>query len=374
MKNLRVFFLLAFACICSIAMAQQNFKSGYVITLSNDTVFGEVQLVGDKEMSEHCVFKEQHGVVKTFTANDINGYCIPKVKYYVSKEFNGKKIFFEFLIKGRLNVYYLRDGKNINQYYIENDSLGMQALPYMEEIRRYEGKGIEKSYGYLYESTKHNGILKLFMQDAPDVAKDIDRMTKPNHESLIKVAKKYHNIVCDGEACIIYKQSKTLKIGVEAFAGTISYNRKRSESIDNTFLPQIGVMGTIWLPREGSNLYFKTGLLLTFLKDIDWINSGYGKQNGEYDLYLAQKKTIYTTIPLILESRFPTNSFIEPKVNVGLNVQIPILLTVRAGVGANFNIGKGIYASIDASGDVGIFNESIDYYSYSLSAGVGIQF
>lgn len=42
---------------CDSVCAQRNFRSGYIITLKQDTVYGQIDFRTDKVNAERCVFK-----------------------------------------------------------------------------------------------------------------------------------------------------------------------------------------------------------------------------------------------------------------------------------------------------------------------------
>jgi len=54
------------------------------------------------------------------------------------------------------------------------------------------------------------------LQDCPDIANEIQN-TRPNHASLIKLTKDYHEKMCNSESCIIYERGNTslkVKFGI----------------------------------------------------------------------------------------------------------------------------------------------------------------
>jgi len=184
----------------NLVYAQTDFRAGYVLNYDGDTLFGEIDYRGDYLMSQLCRFRKSGAdSAIRFTPDDISGYRFENSKYFVSKEIDGKKIFVEYLIKGKVNVYFSKTGE-FAQYCAEKDNSGLTAMPYEEEIRSFGDKR------YFYESKKHVGILGYFMQDAPSLRGRINKMKKPEHKNLVKLAEDYHNIVCKDEKCVIYEK------------------------------------------------------------------------------------------------------------------------------------------------------------------------
>ena len=87
LKRVSVIFLLFFICLVS-AHAQDHYRSGFVITMSNDTLKG---LVNDKETAQSpqtIQFKENESAApKTYTTADIKGFATSRGVYFESKHF-----------------------------------------------------------------------------------------------------------------------------------------------------------------------------------------------------------------------------------------------------------------------------------------------
>jgi hypothetical protein len=110
MKGL-LLFLLIFTQF--VAFSQSNFKEGYLITLTNDTVYGLIDFRTDYTNAEVCRFmKSPDAAVETYLPGSIAGYrFVAEGKYYVSKkvvfENLNQTYFLEFLLQGLRNLYYL---------------------------------------------------------------------------------------------------------------------------------------------------------------------------------------------------------------------------------------------------------------------------
>ena len=340
--------LVSFVFISVCLNAQTFFKPGYVIKSVGDTLFGEVDYRGGNRMSKICTYRHNaKDSVRHFSPEEILGYRFPESKYYISKEVDGEKVFLEFLINGRMNVYYLKDERGEDHYYIEKDSLGLAEIPYEEGLRKREGQGQE----YLYTSTRHFGLLALYMQDAKGMQPEIMKLKKPDHNNLIALAKDYHNAVCNGDKCIIYeKKLSPIKVGFEAVIGQMF--------VDNYILgkfnfSQAGILAHIWMPLVNENLYLKTGILLPLGKQEDPLDYGF-------------------EIPFQIEYVYP-HGILRPKFAIGTNLPfltidltpgVNVKLTKWLFLTANFNIGLLPYNPTDSNGFL-----KISRYSTSFSTG-----
>ncbi len=312
--------ILGFLFTAKLVNAQTDYRDGYVITLNNDTLKGKIDYRGDLTMGEICRFKTDTGEEIKYSPNDIAAYRINDSKYFVSKEFNGKKVFLEFLIEGKINIYYHRDNKG-DHYFLKKEDTKIVEIPYENGIK------YKDNVPYMYESTKHIGLLNYFFQDAPELKSKISKIGKPDHEKLIKLAEDYQNIVCKDSTCIIYEKKKPfMKISIEAMAGVAKFKEIDDSDIhtdiqNNKYYFMQGVMADFWIPRMNEKIYFRTGLLYS------QVNNTLGKKSTFIDIplqigYLAPNS--YRIRPSFsLDLLSPTYTFglavkINKRVNLGI--------------------------------------------------------
>ena len=348
MKNTYIL-VVVFILFSSLSEAQTYFKPGYVIKSEGDTLFGEVDYRGDIRMSKICTFRRNaKDSVHHFSPDDIIGYRFRDSKYFISKMVDGKKVFLEFLINGRVNIYYLKDYMGEDHFFIEKDSLGFAELPFVEGIRERGGQE------YLYSSTKHIGLLNYYMQDAKGLQAEILKLKKPKHDNLIALAKDYHNAVCKGDKCIIYEKKLPLfKVGLEFEGGQIYINDDLYGKIN---FSQVGILAHVWMPLVNENLFLKTGILFTTTKR----NIGQDISNAPL-----------VEIPFQIEYVYP-HGIIRPKFAIGTNLPYT---TLDLSPGVDIRLAKWLFLTVS-------FNAALypgsDYnapykirmYSQSISSGL----
>lgn len=338
--NLRYVLLIVVSCLVEILYAQTGYRSGYVIKSEGDTLFGLIDFRSEIKMCEGCEFKLNDSTATiTFTPDKIMGYRFTDGKYFVRKKVNNKVVFLEFLIKGRVNIYYSTDIYS-DHYYVEKDSFGLMELPYKEE---YKIKGDRELF---VQSKAHIGLLSYYMQDAPGIESQILSIKKPETTNLITLAKNYHNAVCDGEKCIIYEQKPpAFKMNLEVCGGLINIANELVQKKSTYF--NGGVLAHFWMPNLSENVYLRTGFL-----------------NG---------------LPLQIEYFYPLKGVIQPKAAVGV-LLFPVdyaLIPFPSGMlGVNFKIDKRFYMSLNY--DLCFFSkyivvpESIIFHSLMLGINVVI--
>jgi hypothetical protein len=358
-RYMKSYLFIFFLCLIDseLAFSQSDFRPGYIIQLNGDTVYGEIDYRGDLQMGKKCSFRpEKEETVTVYTPGDIAAFRFTDSKFFVSKNVKGANYFLEFLINGKINIYYLRD--EVKEYYfLEKQGLDIVEIPYQEGIRDVLDPGSLTSSPYdhplphYYSTTKHIGLLKVYMQDADNFESRIEKVKKPDHNSLIHLAEDYHNNVCKDESCIIYERKvPAIKIHPQLVVGLINYENVM-DLVDKYYLSG-GLIIHMWLPRTNEKLFFKTGLIIS-------------------EIAVDNEKGKLFKIPVQLEYQFPMK-VIRPKLAIGVNLYTPFYQSVAFGGGVNIKLIKSLFLSIDSDID---FNTSQfplwpkDLLSYSLVGG-----
>ena len=328
--------------------AQDGYKGGYILSLKGDTIKGLLLVQKSSSASENCVFKSgADGADKIYKPGDIIGYKYSDGKYYISKEISidsttKKLVFLEFLIKGMVNVYYYVD--NTEHYYIEKQANDLMELTEQERVHIPDGSDLKDNTRYIIPS-KFKGKLTYMMQDCPSLMSEIQR-TRPNHNSLIKLSKDYHNKMCSTESCIVYETVNTsskFKFGLLAgFSGNkFNFGNRMTSNFGNNF--QVGAtmkVSNFLMFNERINL---KGSIL-FEKDL---NSYTFTICDDVPSYYV----IYNNVPYQLNKTNNSLAYIpsiKAKLNV-MDIKIPITLNY------DVNISKGIILNYG----IGISNKII---------------
>lgn len=306
--KLATFLFLYLSCIL-VATAQSDFKPGYIITLEEDTIYGTLDLRSNQTMHTKCDFiTEGDNVTTTYLPEEILAYRFTDGKYYTSKEIDNSMIFLEFLLEGEINLYIISDnGADI--YYIEKENTIIE-LPYSSEI-------IENENGiYEQHSTRHIGIMKYYMNDAPQLNSKIENLKTPDRRGLIKLTKDYHDITCDGETCIIYEKSKSkfkvdfnLATGMGFYKNSIDKNLKYSTQV-------YGLTADVFLTNTSEKFFIRIGVMH---------HRAVSKDKGTVHIYKEGTVKFRTTVPdsdtyfpLQLGYKFPREYRIRPAIALSL--------------------------------------------------------
>ena len=190
--------------ICAgLLKAQTDFRPGFIVTISGDSLKGMIDYRGDMLMSRICKFKSNDNEILEYSPGDIIAFRLNDGKCYISKDVNGEDFFLECLIKGRVSIYYRRDNEG-DHYYVDKEDLKLAEIPCEEGLRNVDGKSV------MYKSAKHYGILNYYMQDAPEVRSRIENIKEPERQNLIKLTEDYHKAIGEGDRYIIYEKKTAI--------------------------------------------------------------------------------------------------------------------------------------------------------------------
>lgn len=195
-----------------VVNGQINFKRGYVITNTNDTIYGRINDKGGYRNAKICVFKAKNKPIDKFTPRDIKAYQMFNDKYYVSKRVyvRGvyKQVFIDVLLKGEVSLYHHWRNQDM-AYYIEKKNSKMVGLANQDVLLRYKPEtNISVVYSPTY--TLHNRVyrdtLRSVFSDSKKIQDQIQRV-EYDPKSLSKITKAYIHEVCKGNNCINYERN-----------------------------------------------------------------------------------------------------------------------------------------------------------------------
>ncbi|MEQ8360196.1 MAG: hypothetical protein RH860_11960 [Cytophagales bacterium] len=312
------------------SLAQSQFKEARLILNSGDSLKGLIDYRGDYLMARECRFKsDEKSEISVYNPYEIIAFWFKDSKYFISKNYNSDRYFFEFLVDGQMDVLYLRESGEGN-YFIGKDSLALIKLPYKKGLR------FKNETAYAYESTIHNGILKLYTNDQPTLEKNINSIKSPNHKNLISFARNYHDLSCESEDCIVYeKKSGKINFGLELISAYTIFVNNNSDLVERTYfaqnsLMQYGFIIHLWMPRTSEKIFLRTGYSLMYVNN-------------------SEVEGIVGKMPLMIEYQYPKYK-IRPRFAYGLNFYRPHGHT--AGLNTGFNVILSKYLNLTFNYDL----------------------
>ena len=284
MKHLiHLFYTILILCALSIfslnaqvaSAPKYNFLRGTIITNSHSE--SKVYISQDfyEDYVKCCYIKSRNDSLKEYLPGEIIGYRFAEDgKFFISKEVptaSGNKVYFlEQLVKGKGNLYFLRN--EMDHYYLETDSNKLMELT--EPVNYNENKN-----GFIVKKPlKYYGRLRFLLSKRPELYPDIDK-TGLNHKDLIKLVNDYNLRMGKIDESYIYEYKfRPIITRIEVAAG-IAYNNFNFLTVKSDYSQGIEMGCNIELYNffPGSdNQVFKTGLFLQQFSKYNFHSHGYG--------------------------------------------------------------------------------------------------
>ena len=197
MRTLILSFLLMLAT--GIGYAQKNLREGIVITLTGDTLHGDIDYRTDAINAKQCVFYADGAKeAKTYLPGEITAYrFLDNGRYYVSRtvptedKLFEQTLFLEYLVRGQMSVYYL-PVINGGLFYFENEEgeLAVSRSTPRNATKEERRDALNEAYAILNGSTKAREILW-------------EKGLSPQNATQLTAA--YNNEVCPDGQCEIFK-------------------------------------------------------------------------------------------------------------------------------------------------------------------------
>ncbi len=276
------------------ALSQGDYREGYIITHSKDTVFGEVSFASAQKSYQFCDFKKGNNKVR-YTPAQVQGYGFVNGRAYSSQIV--EEAFVETLVLGELSLY-----KFEYAFYVKKGDT-IHKLESIDKIIEVDGKRMVR------KDQKWKGILSLLTSDC---RKSIHafRQLKFSERDLTKFVLIYNQ--CTGADFKDIKAGKAWsKISVGAMVGVNQSTLKTvnasvySRKLDNTYhstRPSLGVFLNASSPRITERLYVQPELHIT-----KTVFSALKASEGYTILYYDKINIDLTTLslPLTIHYTFP---------------------------------------------------------------------
>lgn len=217
-KDFRLIFIILTFTLSYPAIAQLNYKDGFIITLQNDTLFGKINDFGGMKNAKVCLYKagKNSKAVKYLPA-DIKAYRFMNGNYYKTLELfyrdNYQSVFSDVLLEGELNLYRFRKIRQA-EFYISRSGGNLTGLINQEIAIRpqTESGGMPYEYGRLGYGKYMGGIilniykdtLMSLFKDSPKISEQV-RFVDYEQKALVNITKAYLKETCR-ENCISYEK------------------------------------------------------------------------------------------------------------------------------------------------------------------------
>ncbi|MCP2043742.1 porin family protein [Pontibacter sp. HSC-36F09] len=309
----------------SQAFAQSDFRPGYIVQ-NGDTASGLVDYRGAQRNTHQISFKSNNAAnQQDFTPTQIQGYGFrQEQKYYESKLVPAfdtlsteQTLFAQLLVKGKANLYLLRDQMQKDRFYISKDEEPLKELRVEDFKQKNMQEGRKLGHINLMRRELYKPLLMQTFLDCNSITEtDVDKVVL-GLNSLSSIVKKYNECVGQEEYS---KVPKKIRVALGPIAGmsssTLAYKIEDSDQIfDNTSIkPVLGASFNFSVPTISEKLSLQVEVLYApnyfegSLQDDPMVP---GVSTSEIWLDVKHVK-----IPVLARYTYP-KGVIRPYINIG---------------------------------------------------------
>jgi hypothetical protein len=165
---------------CLNTFSQISFVKGYMITMTGDTLKGEVKTNPKKEFDSFnkVFFRDATGVQKNYKPDKVKGYGFEN-KHFIASKYDGEPMFYKVLSHGPVMLFEM-------MYEMQQ----MNEIIYKTEY--YVAKKEDPEYAKLKEG-KYRKQLGELMKDNPEIIANSDEDKKFEIEKVVDLVNQYNN-------------------------------------------------------------------------------------------------------------------------------------------------------------------------------------
>ncbi|MBD2714747.1 hypothetical protein KBK19_06855 [Microvirga sp. STR05] len=189
--------LLSALCLTApAALAQSNFKPGYILPPTGDTLRGEVDYRSEQRNRKLCRFRPaSSGTVTEYQPNQLQGFGYSGGTSYQSRELPGapaEKVFLQVLALGNASLYRTVQADDREVYYAGRETTGpLQLLVQRDTTMMVYSKAVGREINTLERSYPFRSKLAMLMADCPKVQASIVNM-ELKEQRLLKLFSEYN--------------------------------------------------------------------------------------------------------------------------------------------------------------------------------------
>jgi len=294
-KKIKLSIIILLVTIGSV-FGQNDFRSGFIITLENDTIQGQADYRSNSKNYESCIFRGEEWE-KEYYPNQITGFGYDNDKFFSSQIIAGS--FVEVLVIGDISLY-----RSKEKYHLKKDTSFFDLESIIEKIE------IDGKIG-TQENGKWRGILTYLISDCLKNSNILTSNIKLDERSLTRLIVKYNK--CKGAEFTEFKISKpwtkfdfgaTLAISRSQIITNVEESYSYLDDTYNSIDPSIGVLIAISSPRITEKIAFQGELHLlksTYSSLVEL------ESPTEYHDTFIELTTL--SIPLSLKYSFPEKKY-----------------------------------------------------------------
>jgi hypothetical protein len=283
-------FVISISCF-----SQSDFREGFVVQSSGDTLQGWVNYVESKDQYRKCRFKPSKDTEATdFLPDQIAGYGFLGDKVFESGDLetennSNEEVFYQVLVRGNVTLF-----KHNNIFFVRGPDSLIRKLDNSKSQTESDGRE------YATKSQRYIGTLSYMFQDCADLQGKLADL-RYSEKKLTEVVEAYN--ICQGDDIQVYKSQKkwfkaelAVALGYNAskikFDTSISDYQYLTEDFEIAGSVMPGISLNVASPRINERFSFYLGAfyLKTDYKSNSIINQGVVEQRNYLDIRIEQIK------------------------------------------------------------------------------------
>ncbi|GAA4375555.1 hypothetical protein [Hymenobacter koreensis] len=312
--------LVALLFVSGVSLAQSEFRPGYIVPLTGDTLRGEVDFRGAQRNSTVARFRATATATpESFQPDRLRGYGFRNGKVYEAQTLtppNGTaaRYFAEVLEQGKMSLYYLTDAKGKELYYVAVQGQEPVLLEKRTEKVVLEA-GTTSERKVMQENNLYRATLASLMTDCPAVRVGLIRLSYAESK-LRETVRSYNACVGSSPAPRAVQSGKQrvvfgLTAGVNKSSLTYSSSTTTDEKDDYTS-PIFGLTLSKNLSRQNDRISGQAALLHEHVKFTTPRRPNSFWSTPSRSIYDAS----YLRLPISVRYTFPTGA-VRPFVQIG---------------------------------------------------------
>lgn len=243
----RCLIITIFVLIANLSFSQMDFRSGYVVLQSGDTIIGDVEFLQSKIAFKKCSFRKKYeSAVTVYTPNQIAGYGFLSDKVFISKSITVKNentvVFMEVLVQGFVSLYKFED-----RFWIK------KSEKEFFELTDIEKEVIVNGQTKLKRDREYRGQVNILMHDCAQIKSRIEKLNLYEKDITLLVEDYNH---CKGNISTTFKSSKPWTKAVTIFQAGLNLSILNVDDSQPSYLRGQYDLSSSLMVGVGFDFYF----------------------------------------------------------------------------------------------------------------------
>ena len=330
--------------------SQQNYLPGIIVKLKGDTLRGFINYQNSEKNPLNIYFRsDMNHEPDIFSPQEVQSFMVANEIYIsatvsINEGFYGTQelgnspeivlqtgtVFLQVLVKGNKSLYYLKDSKGREQFYVELDSR-YELLIYHKYLKNLTNSGDIAGANTITEDKRYIGQLSYYLSDCPKIQSSL-RNLKLSKQNMVKLFRQYYE--CMNVKAEYEKKSDETKADFGAIGG-LALTSLKFKAEDGSFDELVNSDFPV-SPGVAFGVYYNKKL-----------SRNLGRLSLHNELFFSNYKTEAFYKVVVNENRYVNNNItfggIFIKMNNMIQYSFPVKsfsLFMRLGISNGYNLSE----------------------------------